>query len=165
MLGKKKGGWHTVYNDVIICLRKDLYYCFKCALILILFFFLLFNISQMLELLIINLMMCEKIVYSIAGLSHTQLSLIMKCPQCCRTWKIAFHHWERVSLFLIWLGFLKFEWECPTLKLNSWMKPHTGILTNMGLTLWLDFHFEITNVKFIYVILSIFGVHFVVITS
>lgn len=37
--GKKKGGWHTVYNDVIICLRKDLYYCFKCALILRFSFF------------------------------------------------------------------------------------------------------------------------------
>lgn len=33
---KNKGGvWRTVYNDVIICLRKDLYYCLKCALILI----------------------------------------------------------------------------------------------------------------------------------
>lgn len=39
MGGKKKGGLHTVYNDVIICLRKDLDYCFKCALILIFSFF------------------------------------------------------------------------------------------------------------------------------
>lgn len=43
--GKKKGGWRTVYNDVIICLREDLYYCFKCALILnFLSFFLFFAV-------------------------------------------------------------------------------------------------------------------------
>lgn len=36
-------------------------------------FFLLFNIELMLELLIINLMMCRKIVSSIAKWSHTQL--------------------------------------------------------------------------------------------
>lgn len=55
MMGKKGRGWHTVYNDVIICLRKDLYYCLKCALMLIFSLFLLFNISEMLEPLIINL--------------------------------------------------------------------------------------------------------------
>ena len=40
--GREHGeGWHTVNNDVIICLgkKKDLYYCFKCALILIFFSF------------------------------------------------------------------------------------------------------------------------------
>lgn len=39
MMEEKKGGWHTVHNDVIICLRKDLYYCFECALTLIFSFF------------------------------------------------------------------------------------------------------------------------------
>lgn len=91
-------------------------------------FFLLFNISQMLELLIINLMMCEKnsILYSRVE-SHTavinnEMSIVLQNLKNSVTLLK-----ETVLDFLIWQG-------KSTLKLNSGMQTHTGILAEVKLT-------------------------------